>query len=336
MFTRPAELADSDVAEALARGWALPASEVEYAAVGFGSHHWRAAVGDEQWFVTVDDLESCRRHAHDSYDDAAQRLSAALNVARSLRDFGLDFVVAPVLTLAGQVLQPIDGRFVTALYPHVDGETHAWGAYPTRNDRLEVLDRVVSVHRATAGVSTAAVLDDFAIPGRDELDGLVSGECPDWGPGPYAEIARDLLCRHRDAVAHILADYDVLAADVAGRFERSVLTHGEPHRANTINTVTGVVLIDWDTALLAPPERDLWSLIDEDPTIADEYSRRTGVEIDDAALRLYRLWWDLCETSLYTAQFRAPHGDTDDTRVAWDGLQTYLDPERWRLPNRSG
>jgi thiamine kinase-like enzyme len=108
-----------------------------------------------------------------------------------------------------------------------------------------------------------------------------------------------------------------------------VLTHGEPHRANTINTAEGVVLIDWDTALLAPPERDLWPLIDEEPQIADDYHQRTGIAVDDTAVQLYRLRWDLCEISLYLAQFRAPHQDNHDTRVAWDGLLTHLDPRRW-------
>ena len=110
---------------------------------------------------------------------------------------------------------------------------------------------------------------------------------------------------------------------------RFVVTHGEPHRGNTIFTADGVVLIDWDTALLAPPERDLWTLIDEDETIAADYSTLSGRSLDDRALQLYRLWWDLCEVSLYIADFRRAHDDTEDTRVAWQCLEKYLDPSRW-------
>jgi spectinomycin phosphotransferase len=335
MFTRPDGFPDGDVAAALATGWGLSVAGVEYAPVGYGSHHWNAVADGQRWFVTVDDLDSCRRSATESRTDAADRLRAALTVARSLREGGLDFVVAPVPTLNGGVLHPIDDRYVVALYPHVEGETHSWGAYPTRDDRLDVLDRVVQVHRASAAAEGARA-DDFAVPGRDALDLLLDEDVVNWGPGPYAVVARDLLRRHRDSVVRVLREYDRLVVDVGGRPERTVLTHGEPHRGNTINTATGVVLIDWDTALRAPPERDLWSLIDEDPSIAAEYAARTGVAIDDAALRLYRLWWDLCEISLYTALFRAPHVDSDDTRVAWGGLETHLDPSRWTWPNRSG
>ncbi|MPZ79263.1 MAG: phosphotransferase [Actinophytocola sp.] len=44
--------------------------------------------------------------------------------------------------------------------------------------------------------------------------------------------------------------------------------HGEPHRGNTITTPNGVVLIDWDTTLIAAPERDLWALVGEDPRLS--------------------------------------------------------------------
>jgi spectinomycin phosphotransferase len=41
-------------------------------------------------------------------------------------------------------------------------------------------------------------------------------------------------------------------------------------------------------------------------------------------LELYRLRWDLAEVSVYVAQFRGPHSDTTDTRVAWNGLRHSL------------
>ena len=177
--------------------------------------------------------------------------------------------------------------------------------------------------------SGVAIADDFAIPQRDQLEIAVSDSSISWGPGPHGEDARRLVDLHAAPLRTVLARYDDLASAVASRPERMVLTHGEPHRANTITTPQGPVLIDWETALLAPPERDLWALVDQDPSIASEYTRRSGIAVDPDAQRLYRLWWDLCEISLYVAEFRRPHRDTEDTRVAWRGLTTHLDPSRW-------
>jgi spectinomycin phosphotransferase len=103
-----------------------------------------------------------------------------------------------------------------------------------------------------------------------------------------------------------------------------VLTHGEPHAANTINTGRGIVLIDWDTALVAPRERDLLSLAREEPLSLDHYATKAGITPLPDLLESYRLRWDLTEVSLYVSVFRAPHADTADTRVAWDGLRDSL------------
>ena len=38
-----------------------------------------------------------------------------------------------------------------------------------------------------------------------------------------------------------------------------LLTHGEPHPGNAMLAADGWRLVDWDTALVAPLERDLWA-----------------------------------------------------------------------------
>ena len=67
------------------------------------------------------------------------------------------------------------------------------------------------------------------------------------------------------------------------------------------------MLIDWDTTLIAPPERDLWSLVGEDPAVSDAYTALTGTAVDPGAIELYRLGWDLAEIAIYVTQFRRPH-----------------------------
>ena len=69
----------------------------------------------------------------------------------------------------------------------------------------------------------------------------------------------------------------VVAADPA----RFVITHGEPHRGNTVVTDTGVVLVGWDTCLLAPPERDVWMVAGEEAAS----SRSTSNGPEDASTR---------------------------------------------------
>ena len=95
MFTRPAGLPDTALVDALAAAWELPIASLEYRAVGFGSHHWRAveATGAEH-FVTIDDLAAGFQAV--GTDAAFAALERAYTTAAFLRDeAGLEFVVAP-------------------------------------------------------------------------------------------------------------------------------------------------------------------------------------------------------------------------------------------------
>jgi len=325
VFTQPPELSDDDVARAVSDGWGVAVDALAYAPVGFGSHHWHATAGGERWFVTVDDLEAKRWEAGEPLSGPRDRLASALDMARRLRAGGLAFVVAPIATRAGASTKPLGDRWVVSLYEHVDGGGHPWGAYPDRASRLAVLDLVARTHAAPAAVWAGARRDEMRLPHRAGLDAVLDGDTRPWGPGPFAEPARALVAGHAPAVRAALARHDRLAAAARGRPERMVLTHGEPHRANTMTTPAGPVLIDWETALMAPPERDLWSMAAEDDRIPQDYAARTGVEPDPDALALYRLGWDLTEVAGYADLYRRPHAETEDTAHAWGYFEGYLE-----------
>ncbi len=102
---------------------------------------------------------------------------------------------------------------------------------------------------------------------------------------------------------------------------------GTPH---LMRTNDGLRIIDWDTALLAPRERDLWMLLPRTghDSLAQQYADATGHVVNDKSLRLYALWWDLCEIGIYLAEFRSTHMDTEDIRVSWCSLQHFIDADR--------
>jgi spectinomycin phosphotransferase len=75
---------------------------------------------------------------------------------------------------------------------------------------------------------------------------------------------------------------------------------------------------------LARPERDLWRVISDDQDAA-RYSRRTGWTVNQDALALYRLRWDLDDIAGFLSQIRGPHQRTADTLVSWTELQKTLE-----------
>ena len=113
---------------------------------------------------------------------------------------------------------------------------------------------------------------------------------------------------------------DRLAAAVEKRGSPWVVTHGEPHSANVMRTDSGHVLVDWDTAALAPRERDLWMLVEDGDEDLAGYADATGHEVDPEAVDFFRLTWDLKDLAEYLNVLRSPHHQSEDTLRDLEGL----------------
>jgi len=309
---------------ALVDGWGLRPAAMDYVAVGFGSYHWSVLTsGEERYFVTVDDLDS-KRWLGANRDAAFTGLTAAFDTAVTLRaDPGLEFAVAPVESIRLESLRRIDDRYAVAVFPWVEGGEGRFDEDLSPAERCNALDLLAELHRAPPPSSGLRTFDPrFA---RECLEPALDQVATPWQGGPYSEPARAWLASSSTALRQRLRQFDQLAEALAGR--AVVVTHGEPHPGNLMRTTRGLVLVDWDTVALAPPERDLWMLA---PLSRDEqarYAEATGHEPDAAALELYSLAWDLADLAEYVTLFRSPHPRNDDTDQAWDEL-TRIDLER--------
>lgn len=325
MLTPPPDLREADLVDVLAREWALAVAWLSYQPLGFGSHHWEVRDhAGTPWFVTADELINKRMSLDEPLDVAFGRLSAALAAATDLRDHGRGFVVAPIPARTGEPLIRANQWFGVALYPFVNGQSFTWGELGADGHRRAVLDLVVAVHTAPAAARRRALTDDYAIAHRDELEVAMTGsgvpEC-----GPYAGQASALIARNAEPIRRLLARYDALTRLSRSQPSRTVLTHGEPHPGNTMLTADGWRLIDWDTALIAPPERDLWSLDPGDGSFLAAYAEATGVPPVASALDLYRIRWDLADIAFVLSRFRRPHQGSLDDEKSWQLLRSLVE-----------
>ncbi|MEU8194134.1 phosphotransferase [Microbispora amethystogenes] len=337
MKDRPADLAEAELAVALAEGWGIRPRSVAYLPVGAGGYHW--SVVDRRgpaWFVTVDDLG-----ADDAgRDDAFDRLGQAFGVALALhQDAGLEFVLAPVPAGTGAAVWRLTSRYALSVFPMTEGAAGHFGAHrPEDSAELAVL--LADLHEATPIVTDVAPRADLALPGRDGLEEALRDLDREWTGGPYAEQARRLLAAHAGQVWRSLAEFDSRVGQVRESGTAWVVTHGEPHPGNVLRTPAGLRIIDWDTVLVAPPEQDLWMLTpalarmlgeDEAGDGGDVLARYTGVTgraVTAAGLALYPLWWRLADIAAFAGALRRPHGPGGDAAAALTCLAGYLESGR--------
>lgn len=330
MLTRPDDVDDERIRAELAVGWDFAVDALRYLAVGFGSHHWVAADADgTQLFLVVHDLTQMLQSSVDSVDGAFGRLAVAFECAVSLRwDEQLDFVVAPVRGVGGEVVRRLSARYSLAVCPYLgDCEPGHEGAFPAA-DRPAVLRLLTRLHRVRPRQSPQRC--DFQLQNADALAAALASMGAPWEGGPYGAPARALLMQHAAGVTALMAAYGKLAELVSSRPNRIVVTHGEPGPWNVLKSPAGFVIVDWDFVRLAPPARDLWVLAENDASLLAAYTEATGTEIDDSALALFRMWYDLSEIAGYIDLFRGVHGDTEDAAESWKNLEYFLRPaERW-------
>jgi spectinomycin phosphotransferase/16S rRNA (guanine(1405)-N(7))-methyltransferase len=323
VLTAPRDLDESALTGALLSGWDIDVRSMTYLAVGWGSHHWDVRGGNgARWFVTVDELENKRASGAESLDQGFGRLRASLRSAVALRDAGCEFVVAPVPARGGEPTVRAGGRFAVAVYPFTNGHSAGWGKW-TVPMRSAVVAMLARVHAAPPQARRHALDEDFGVPFREQLEAACSG----WEPaerGPYTAAAARLLRAHAAPVGQWLSRYDGLAGLARARPGRNVLTHGEPHPGNVMLTSDGWRLIDWDTVLCAPPERDLWHLEPGDGSALHAYAAATRVEPLPDLVELYRLGWDIKDMAYDAARFFRPHSDSADDVKSWELLSSLV------------
>jgi spectinomycin phosphotransferase len=320
MLTPPDDLSTDQLSSYLHEHWGLRGAKATYAPVGHGSHNWKVVTADgSRWFAKAS------RSGPD-----ADFSRATLQTAAALREAGLEFVLAPIRDLSGQVRRQVAPDWDLSVFPFIEGRNPNFRS----SERAQVAEILGQLHAFRP-------LPDVALrwePGwyQPELRQILADDLDrPWNDGPYGERARSLLSHSRAEIERLLDLSDDLVAQLACSDEPPVITHGEPHAGNIMLDSTGAArLIDCDALMAAPRERDLRVLLhashkrprDLDNTeVLAAYQRGAGpVQPRSFALELFRAEWHLLEICRYAHLFSASHGQTADTRARWQALEGYV------------
>jgi spectinomycin phosphotransferase len=315
---RPTGLREHDLRLALAEGWRIEVAALRYAPVGGGSYHWvvRDAPG-RRWFVTADDLDDKAWLGHTRPAVMAGLVSAMETALALRRDAGLEFVVAPVPGCGEALVRPVGPRYAMAVFPFLDGTAGRWGEPLPAVERAVLTDMLAALHGSAPPAPARVAATGLAR--RAELDAALRDLGRPWRTGPFGEPARTLLAGASGHIRDALEIFDRLA-DPA-RASEFVITHGEPHPGNVIRVGPRLMLIDWDTVGLGPPERDLWMVAGKTGQELCQYAELTGRAADPGLLAFYRLRWAVDDISAFVHQFRSAHGRSADAEHDWQALQ---------------
>lgn len=302
MKALPPQFDESLVADGLAQHYNFKAEDIGYRPWGMGSYHWLATSKSGDLFVTLDMLD---RGGPATSAVAYRNLKASYDTAWSLRhQYGLEFVHPPILSTTNRTTVQISPRFSLSATRMLDGLSGT-SDDPFDARTTEVMTELLSrLQGATPLVGGIARTDDLDFTGRENLLWMLRQPAESWNGGPYSREAHDLLTANVSEIVASIRAYDRLAAKLAPTRERWVVTHGDPHPGNLLRVGDRHLMIDWDMAFIAPPERDLRWL---DPAAP-------GLSAD--AVEFYSQRYVLDDLSIFAARLFNPHERTLDTAHA--------------------
>jgi spectinomycin phosphotransferase len=227
-----------------------------------------------------------RSGAFDDTDDTG------VVVPRLLHEQGVGQVIPPIRTASGGLWTRVD-RFALTLYPFVDGDdgyTRALSAPQWR--RLGEALRRIHATRLPEPLAARIPRDTFAPTWREALRRYQARAERERFADPVAAELAALLRAERERIRELIRRTDELGAALSTAPPRATLCHGDWHPGNALLGTDGSLhVVDWDTLVFAPRERDLsligatWGGAREAALFYDGYG---PIEPDRAGLAYYR------------------------------------------------
>ena len=248
---------------------------------------------------------------------------AIVSIPKYLGDRGLERVIPPLQTRSGSLSGSLP-PFHVILYPFVEGRhgyekklsPGQWAAFGAALRQIHATD-------LPASIGSSIPREDFSPRWRDAvsiyLDRLHNESFED----PIAvELAAFL--KSKDAETRGLIDRaEGLAHQLLVHRPRYILCHGDIHGWNLlIDQSEAVYIVDWDTLIFAPKERDLMfigaGLGDSGYTPEEEdamfYEGYGPAEVDRTALAYYRFERIIEDIAAFCDQILSSDDDGEDRR----------------------
>ena len=238
MLEKP-DIPDSRIQTCLRDAYGINAGAIMFLPLGADVHTavYRAQTPDSAYFVKL------RRGGFDK---------TALTIPDRLHAQGCRAVIAPLRTRTQQLWAALDD-FTVIVFPFVDGRD-GYAARLHDAHWIEFGRAVRALHALPAVFPHEQYADTWRVQVRDFL---VLAESARFADAVAAELAA-FLRQQQTVIRQLIDRAETLAAALRDQPRPFVLCHADLHAGNVlIDTAGHLYIVDWDTLILAPKERDL-------------------------------------------------------------------------------
>ncbi len=233
---------------------------------------------------------------------------------------GIGHLIAPVETTDGRLWTRLD-RFAVILYPFIGGQD-GFTTHLTDRQWVELGEVLRGVHRASLPVEILPRLPRETFPtvwferARAYQELFARESFAD----PISDQLADLIRAQRDVIDELIRRAEARQAALRVRTPEFVLCHADIHGGNVLMEPNGdLYVVDWDTLMLAPKERDLMFIgggigtgWDKQRDVERFYQGYGPAKVDWAGIAYYRYVRIIEDIVLYCEQILESNPDSPD------------------------
>ena len=261
---------------------------------------------------------------------------SAVAVPKFLSDLGIKQIIPPLATETGALWAALP-PFSMILYRFVDGR-NGFEVPLSDAQRIEFGMAMKQFHTADMPAALTANIprESFSPRWRDMIRSFLTRiERETFADPLAAELALFLQANRRETLA-LIGRAEHLAQAIEAEETPFILCHADIHGWNLlIDGDDQLYVVDWDTLIFAPKERDLMfvgaglggnghSLEEEVAFFYEGYGR---VQIDPKGIAYYRCERIIEDIALYCEQIFLSDDDGEDRKQALDYLKSNYRPE---------
>ncbi len=227
------------LANLLSEKYALPNAVLTPAPRGFIAKTYYIAAGSMRYFAKI-----VARPAD------ADAMVQSLPVLQMLRQSGMNNIPVPIPTVDGNLSVAFDGKTL-ALFNHVTGQ-HAYDFPLAPYVRL-----LAQVHAFSEPIPPSLARETFTIAFKNDLLQLLQRVWTGEFDNPHQYALQAWAAARRYGIERDITILDETAQQLQTTDMAFTLTHGDAP-GNVLVDGDQITLVDWDTVMLAPSERDTW------------------------------------------------------------------------------
>ena len=251
-------------------------------------------------------------------------------VPKLLHDAGVDHVIAPIPNALGHLWTPVED-FHLILYPFVAG-TNGFERELTAQNWIDFGRALKSIHSTSLPPAAMQRIpkETFSSDVRRKVSLYQTVAATTPYRDPIAAEFAAFMTGKKAEISALVHHADRLGALLRARTLDFIPCHADIHVGNLLITPSDhLYVVDWDTLLLAPKERDLMfagmglgssAAYSADQQTALFYQGYGPVDIDPIALAYYRCERIVQDVFEYTEQILFTEGDSADR---WEGLRQF-------------